>query len=185
MHQLGQLTVSEADAVSLRDELEQELASAAGSQRLSLADAVAAAAAERLASFKEQFGVLHLDAAAHVRENRGRLHDMWVELYGGADETFPRSRTALEALLKDRHRSALLYFTDGGGWPARPKDGHDMATLLKSDCLVRLLDAVTATRHGCMLSPEYNLACSWVEFLSKERREAEECLGFKPNQLSR
>ena len=316
MHQLGQLNVSEADAVSLRDVLDEELASAAGSQRLPLADAVAAAAASRLANFKEQFGVLHLDAAAHVREHSGRLKDMWLELYaryrpselppvperkgirvliigpgygmlvnplqtavieqagfvvqkcfppnpeeanfvmatacdlleahmrkfqphaitcaskggayvaelwrrmeraggklhgwegatvminahpdctalpedapvviahGGADKMFPFNRTALEALLKDRHRSAFLYLTNGGGSPARPKDGHDMATLLRSDCLPRLLDAVTVARHGSMLSPEFNIACSWVEFLSEERRAAEEFLGFKPDQLS-
>jgi hypothetical protein len=316
LRQLGELNVSSSDATALRNEAQHAL-DATGAQAC-LADAITAAVVARVAAFVQQFGVLHLDAAAHVAKHSDRLEQMWVELYakflpsklppdaerkskrvlvigpgfgllknpaqaaiikqagfvvhacfppdpegagfdmssacdlveaemrkfkpsaitsgskggayvvelwrrmeraggelhgwsgaavmlnahpqcqelpadapviiahGAADTTFTRSRETLEALLKGRHSSAFLYYTAGGGAPTRPKDGHDMATLVQDDCLPRLLDAVISASPGCIqVNPEFNMARSWGGFLSQERRKAETNLGYKPDQLAR
>jgi hypothetical protein len=314
--QLGILSTC-IDDDSLRVKLEDALSDAAASAA-SLEDAVIAAAVERLATFVQQFHVLHLDPAAQVAKHAGSLDKMWVELYaqflpsklaaspvrketrvlvigpgfgmiknpaqlalltqagfkvkscfppdpeaasfnmtsaidgvltemqafkpqvvacaskggayvvelwrrmraavrqelhgwtgaavminahprclelppgvpvvvahGAGDSTFPRGRAQLDALIKSGgHTSALLYYSAGGGAPARSADGHDMASIVHHDCLPRLLDAVVTLPAGCLsVSPEFNLQKSWGGFLSAERRAAEEQLGYKPDQL--
>lgn len=120
-------------------------------------------------------------------------HDLCTELprgvpiviaHGAGDDTFPWSRVKLEELIKTGgSTSALLYFTANNG--GRRADGHNMASLLKNDCLPHLIDAVIDVTPLQRANPEFNLARSWRSFVSAERQHAEDLLGFKPGQLRR
>jgi len=55
-------------------------------------------------------------------------------------------------------------------------DGHNMQTLLKHDCLCRLIDAAASG------VPELYMMRTWAGMLSSARREAEVLLGYHPKE---
>lgn len=109
-----------------------------------------------------------------------------VVAQGSNDQIFMRSRTDLETLISTGSTNmCFLYYTgDSGtnaaGQCARVGDKHDMASLLTYDCLPRLVDAAM-----CNEGPETHMIWSWTHQVSKQRLEAEQWLGYCPEQLQR
>lgn len=104
-----------------------------------------------------------------------------VIAHGAADTTYPWTRGELEALIATAgHDKAFLYLNEiDADNRTRPRsDGHDMASLLRNDLLLRLVDAAASGQ------PEDSLNTSWLQFLSPERILAEQSLGgYKPSNL--
>lgn len=102
---------------------------------------------------------------------------------GSNDDLYIRSRDDVEKLISTgTPGKCFLYYTDNGGMVqgrfTRFGDKHDMESLLVCDCLPRLMDAAMSP-----LGPESHLIRSWRDRLSKDRRIAEEWLGYTPKKL--
>jgi hypothetical protein len=106
-----------------------------------------------------------------------------VIAHGSNDELYRWSRAGLEKLVATgSENKCLLYYTaDSGqysGGLTRVGDMHNMASLLRYDCLPNLIDAV-ASEYG----PEMHILCSWRQRISRERNQAEQWLTHCPEQL--
>merc|ERR1719204_1604986 len=104
---------------------------------------------------------------------------------GSNDEYYQYKREDIEALVRSgTPNRSLLYYTGNSGLLGRgytrEGDRHNMASLITYDCLPRLLDAAM-----CGGDPELHLMQSWNRFITPERIEAENWLGFKPHDLRR
>lgn len=105
---------------------------------------------------------------------------------GSNDEVHPRRREDLDTLIcTGSPNHTFLYYTGNSGRQPtgnflRLGDRHSMDSLLRYDCLPRLIDAAT---DNC--SPETSILRSWALRLSVERREAEAWLGYTPDSLRR
>jgi len=101
-----------------------------------------------------------------------------VLAHGSNDEIYPRSRRDLEALLSTGSpNQCFLYFTSNSGVLSsgrytRIGDGHIMASLLKRDCLPRLVDSLF-----CQQGPEVHMMRTWRDQLCDRRIAAENWLG--------
>ena len=85
---------------------------------------------------------------------------------------------SLEALIRTGTPGlCYLYHTVESLMTKRKGDKHDAASLLKEDCLPRLIDALMAPK------PPYSFPTSSARFLSNERLEAESTLGYHPEKL--
>jgi len=78
-----------------------------------------------------------------------------------------------------------LYYTANSGMLSsgqlsRVGDYHNMESLVKFDCLPRLIDAVL-----CPDGPEVHMLRTWSERLSEERLMAERWLGYSPDELQK
>jgi len=107
-----------------------------------------------------------------------------VVAHGLNDDLYPRTRIDLEQLISTGSPNMCFLYTAGdsgkiGGGSTRKGDGHNMDSLLKQDCLPRLMDA--ALSHV----PEMYMLWSWREKLSQQRIEAEKWLGYSPEDLRR
>eukprot|EP00933_Yihiella_yeosuensis_P046985 TRINITY_DN42600_c0_g1_i1.p1 TRINITY_DN42600_c0_g1~~TRINITY_DN42600_c0_g1_i1.p1 ORF type:complete len:551 (-),score=63.99 TRINITY_DN42600_c0_g1_i1:96-1559(-) len=121
--------------------------------------------------------------------------DMSVVVAAGSnDEIFKRSRSELEKLILSGspNRCFLYYTTNSGqrgtvGMPVayRYGDHHLMESVLKYDCLPRLIDAAIAGGDLESDGPEAYILRSWKQRLSKERNESEAWLGYTPDKLFR
>jgi hypothetical protein len=104
---------------------------------------------------------------------------------GANDELYPRTRAELEQLISTGSPNLCFLYYTGNSGPvqgscSRFGDKHNMDSLLVYDCLPRLMDA--AMYHK---GPETHMIWSWRQRLSAQRLEAEEQLGYCPEQLRR
>jgi hypothetical protein len=109
-----------------------------------------------------------------------------VVVHGSKDTIFERGRESLDALISTGgHSSCLLYYTAGGGAPGHPADNHDkLLTLLDNDTLPRLLDAVIDKSIAVgTTNPEYNFMSTWRNLLQRKRKDSEDFLGHKTDQI--
>jgi poly [ADP-ribose] polymerase 7/11/12/13 len=103
-----------------------------------------------------------------------------VLTHGSRDATFPRKRDELQELVKtgSPNKCMLYYVPDSGklrnGVYIREGDGHTQQSLVKNDCLPRLLDAAMSG------VPEMHVLHTWQHFLSQDRQKAETALGLGP-----
>jgi len=109
-----------------------------------------------------------------------------VVCHGSNDEVYPTPRNQLEDLIQTAApNKGFLYYTANSGQLAsghygRYGDQHNMASLVSFECLPRLVD--------CALSPdgpELHMIRTWKERLTEERQDAENKLGYRPDQLLR
>jgi hypothetical protein len=103
---------------------------------------------------------------------------------GSNDETYPTPRAKAEQVISTASRDkAYLYYTaDSGKLPSghltRKGDRHNMESLLKYDCLNRLIDAAL-----CEQGPEMHVMRTWRERLSEDRLQSETWLGYTQERL--
>jgi len=103
---------------------------------------------------------------------------------GSNDEVYPTLRANLEAVMETgTENHCFLYYTANSGYLAsgqltRVGDRHNMESLLSYDTVSRLLDATM-----CPEGPEVHMVRTWRERLGAERLEAEEWLGYSPEDL--
>jgi len=109
---------------------------------------------------------------------------------GSRDETYPiKSREELEALIQTgAPNQSMLFYTGDGGYAVgdeqmrlvRYGDSHNQLSLLKYDCLPRLVDALLATHEA----PDVNFMRTGVNMsLSPQRLQAEAVLGLTPEAV--
>eukprot|EP00401_Gymnodinium_catenatum_P039099 CAMPEP_0117458832 /NCGR_PEP_ID=MMETSP0784-20121206/1145_1 /TAXON_ID=39447 /ORGANISM="" /LENGTH=738 /DNA_ID=CAMNT_0005252385 /DNA_START=37 /DNA_END=2252 /DNA_ORIENTATION=- len=109
-----------------------------------------------------------------------------VLCHGSNDEVYHRSRHELEQLIgTGTANMCYLYYTANSGMLSsgqlsRVGDYHNMESLVKFDCLPRLIDAVL-----CPDGPEVHMLRTWSERLSEERLMAERWLGYSPDELQK
>lgn len=107
-----------------------------------------------------------------------------VLAHGSNDEIYPTSRADLEALMATGtpNKCFLYYSANSGqlasGQYARLGDKHDMDSLVQHDLLPRLIDAAL-----CPDGAELYILRTWRERLTEVRLEAEEQLGYTPDDL--
>jgi hypothetical protein len=108
-----------------------------------------------------------------------------VLTHGSRDETFPRERGKLQELVKtgSPNKCMLYYVPDSGVLPkgghTRRGDGHNQQSLVKNNCLPRLLDAAMSG------VPEIHMLHTWQDFLTPDRQKAETALGLGPPESLR
>merc|ERR1712048_1244085 len=102
-----------------------------------------------------------------------------VIAHGSEDEHFKRTRIELETLIATGSlNGCFLYYAGSSGLlngvqRSRIGDSHSMESLLKYDCLPRLLDATVSD-----VSPDLFMLRSWTSQLSDQRLSAERTLGY-------
>jgi len=110
----------------------------------------------------------------------------FVLAHGSNDEVYPTKRADLEQLVSTGGANRCLFYhtANSGQLPSgqlsRVGDRHNMESLLSHDLLPRLIDATL-----CPNGPEVHLVRTWRDRLSEERLEAEQWLGYAPQQLRR
>lgn len=106
-----------------------------------------------------------------------------VIAHGSNDELYRWSRAELEKLIATgSENKCFLYYTANSGHYSggltRAGDMHNMASLLRYDCLPNLIEAAASER-----GPEMHMIYSWRKRVSRERNEAEQWLSHCPEQL--
>lgn len=107
-----------------------------------------------------------------------------VIAHGSDDELYTRSRADLEQLiLTGSPNMCFLYTSVTSGkvknGVSRRGDMHNMESLLSLDCLPRLMEAALSP------PPEMQMMYSWRSMLGSDRLQAEEWLGYQPDDLKR
>jgi len=102
---------------------------------------------------------------------------------GDQDQTYPRPRHELEAMIQTGtpNKCFLYYSTSSGqlasGHTPRVGDQHNMATICQFDTLPRLMEAALQPQ------PEVAIMKSWRDRLTPQRSEAEGLLGHTPQKF--
>jgi len=101
--------------------------------------------------------------------------------HGSNDEVYPTPRKELERLISTGSENrCFLYHTSDSGLVngthySRRGDFHNQESLLAYDCLPRLMDAALCRDQG----PETHMMKSWNSFITPERLNIEQSLGWK------
>ena len=140
-------------------------------------------------SLSKQYGCLMINA--HPVATQLPLGVKVVLVQGSEEKKWPKQRgysargqlaaDSLEALVRTGSpKLCYLYHTvEQGGLRQRSGDKHNPASLLRYDCLPRLLDSLLSP------SPPFAFAASSSSFTSPARRAHETFLGFEPRSLRR